>query len=338
MRNIVLAAGVAAMAIASPALAQGRGNGQGNGPKAERNEERREARQERREEQRERRQEAREDRQDRAEDRRDRERDRAEARRDRMEDRIDRERDRAEDRRDRRVDRYEDRLDRDRDRRYDDNLGDRIFREVDRNVFRYGDNQGRYSDCPPGLAKKRNGCLPPGQAKKLWGQRAPQSLLGSLLGGAYSTWYPDDEYRYRMGDDFIYRIGANGIIDGLIPRYDRPGYFYPVGSYYPEPYDFYNVPTQYRGYYDDPYYRYGDGAIYRIDPETRLIQSIAALLTGDAIVGQPLPSSYSVYNVPYGYRDRYYDNDQDWYRYSDGYIYRVEPETLIVAEVLDAII
>ena len=31
------------------------------------------------------------------------------------------------------------------------------------------------SGCPPGLAKKNNGCLPPGQAKKLYnvGQRWP---------------------------------------------------------------------------------------------------------------------------------------------------------------------
>ena len=43
--------------------------------------------------------------------------------------------------------------------------------------------------CPPGLAKKNNGCLPPGQAKKLWaiGQPLPGSVMfynlpGALLG------------------------------------------------------------------------------------------------------------------------------------------------------------
>lgn len=44
-------------------------------------------------------------------------------------------------------------------------------------------------NCPPGLAKKNNGCLPPGQAKKLWaiGQPLPAGvtfypLPGALLG------------------------------------------------------------------------------------------------------------------------------------------------------------
>lgn len=34
-------------------------------------------------------------------------------------------------------------------------------------------------NCPPGLAKKGNGCLPPGQAKKLWviGQPLPASMV-----------------------------------------------------------------------------------------------------------------------------------------------------------------
>ena len=34
-------------------------------------------------------------------------------------------------------------------------------------------------NCPPGLAKKDNGCLPPGQAKKLWnvGQPLPPTIV-----------------------------------------------------------------------------------------------------------------------------------------------------------------
>lgn len=227
--------------------------------------------------------------------------------------------------------------DRDRDRRdwrRDDDDWDPYF-------FRYGDARGKglVNGCPPGLAKKHNGCLPPGQAKKLWGTRAQPSLLERVLRGPYSTWYGDrDGYRYRMGDDYIYRIGRNGLIDGLIPLYDRPGYYYPIGSTYPAAYDFYNLPYQYRGYYNDPYYRYGDGAIYRVDPKTQLIRSVAALLTGDMMVGQPMPSRYSVYNVPYGYRQSYYDSPSGYYRYSDGYIYRVDPKTMLVAEAIKAII
>lgn len=212
----------------------------------------------------------------------------------------------------------------------------------DRNVtdfFRYGSGTGLVNGCPPGLAKKNNGCLPPGQAKQLWGQRAQPSLLERVLAGPYRTWYGDrDGYRYRMDDRYIYRIGSDGLIGGLIPLYDRPGYYYPVGSRYPDAYNFYNVPYQYRTAYDDPYYRYGDGAIYRIDPETQIIQGVAALLTGDMVVGQRMPSRYSTYNVPYGYRDQYYDRPDAYYRYSDGYIYRIDPTTYLVAEAIKAII
>ncbi|WP_260483078.1 hypothetical protein [Sphingomicrobium flavum] len=205
--------------------------------------------------------------------------------------------------------------------------------------FRYGSGTGLVDGCPPGLAKKNNGCLPPGQAKQLWGQRAEQSLLSRVLMGPYQTWYGDrDGYRYRMDDRYIYRIGSDGLIGGLIPLFDRPGYYYPVGSRYPDAYNFYNVPYQYRSAYDDDYYRYGDGAIYRIDPTTQIIQGVAALLTGDMTVGQPMPNRYSTYNVPYSYRDQYYDRPDSMYRYSDGYIYRVDPTTMLVAEAIKAII
>ena len=207
--------------------------------------------------------------------------------------------------------------------------------------YRYGDRDGRglVNGCPPGLAKKGNGCMPPGQAKKMWGEQIRPAYADRRLIGPYADWYRDDnDYRYRMGDDYIYRIGTNGLIAGLIPLFNRQGYYYPVGSRYPEAYDFYNVPTQYRSYYSDPYYRYGDGAIYRVDPETQLIQSVVALLTGDVSVGQRLPSRYGVYNVPTSYRSTYYDTPDNYYRYNDGYIYRVDPTTMLVTEAIKAII
>jgi Ni/Co efflux regulator RcnB len=46
----------------------------------------------------------------------------------------------------------------------------------DRNtVYSYYRQEFAAGHCPPGLAKKNNGCLPPGQAKKLWvlGQPLP---------------------------------------------------------------------------------------------------------------------------------------------------------------------
>jgi hypothetical protein len=60
--------------------------------------------------------------------------------------------------------------------------GDRVvlFADRDRDVVRtyYVDTYGR-AGCPPGLAKKNNGCLPPGQAKKRYvvGQRLTQRIV-----------------------------------------------------------------------------------------------------------------------------------------------------------------
>jgi len=82
--------------------------------------------------------------------------------------------------------------------------------------------------CPPGLAKKNNGCLPPGQAKKLYnvGQRFP-------AGYGYAWNYNQIPYDLRT------RYGLQ-----------------PNANYY-----------------------YGDGYLYRVDPRTMLIQqAISALL------------------------------------------------------------
>src|SRR5919106_1720730 len=45
-------------------------------------------------------------------------------------------------------------------------------------VHEYYGNEFRRGKCPPGLAKKNNGCMPPGQAKK-WrvGQPLPHDLV-----------------------------------------------------------------------------------------------------------------------------------------------------------------
>jgi hypothetical protein len=101
------------------------------------------------------------------------------------------------------------------------------------------------------------------------------------------------------------------------------------------------VPVQYRDLYydsDDAYYRYGDNAIYRVDPQSNMIESIVALLTGDLSVGQPLPSGYDAYNVPLDYRDRYYDNDDYLYRYGDGNIYQVDAKTQIIQAIVEMLV
>jgi hypothetical protein len=67
--------------------------------------------------------------------------------------------------------------------------------------------------CPPGLAKKNNGCMPPGQAKKLYnvGQRYPKEYgqvwnynqIPYDLRHQYG-FDPDDRYYY--GDGYVYRV------------------------------------------------------------------------------------------------------------------------------------
>ena len=81
--------------------------------------------------------------------------------------------------------------------------------------------------CPPGLAKKHNGCMPPGQAKKL----------------------------YRIGQRFPLSYGNRW-------------------SYNQIPYD---LRRQYGFDRDDRYY-YGDGYVYRVDPKTMLIQQVVSAL------------------------------------------------------------
>ena len=46
-------------------------------------------------------------------------------------------------------------------------------------VYQYYRTEFSAGRCPPGLAKKGNGCLPPGQAKKLWvvGQPLPPAVI-----------------------------------------------------------------------------------------------------------------------------------------------------------------
>jgi hypothetical protein len=81
--------------------------------------------------------------------------------------------------------------------------------------------------CPPGLAKKNNGCMPPGQAKKL----------------------------YNRGQRFPLNYGN-------------------LWNYNQVPYD---VRRQYGFGPNDNYY-YGDGYIYRVNPKTMLIQQVVSAL------------------------------------------------------------
>jgi hypothetical protein len=64
--------------------------------------------------------------------------------------------------------------------------GNYVVADRDRNaVYSYYRNDFAAGNCPPGLAKKNNGCLPPGQAKKLWaiGQPLPGTVAFYPLPG-----------------------------------------------------------------------------------------------------------------------------------------------------------
>jgi hypothetical protein len=185
---------------------------------------------------------------------------------------------------------------------------------------------GLIDGCPPGLAAKNNGCRPPGQARNgfrslfdrpdFWGMRL-------------------DDGRYFYRDGYLLRYDTGGI-GGYIPLL---GGALSVGNAWPSYYAPVELPGYYEQYYGlGPYnsYRYADNVIYRVDPDTSAISSIAALLTGDQfVVGQPMPLGYDIYNVPYGYRDQYVDGPDAYYRYSDGYIYQVDPETQLIAAVIE---
>jgi hypothetical protein len=95
---------------------------------------------------------------------------------------------------------------------------------------------------------------------------------------------------------------------------------------------------QYRGDYydtDDALYRYGDNAIYQVDPQSNMIEGIVALLGGGLNVGQPLPAGYDAYNLPVDYRDQYQDNDDYLYRYADNNIYQVDAKTQMIQAIVE---
>jgi hypothetical protein len=197
--------------------------------------------------------------------------------------------------------------------------------------------------CPPGLAKKGNGCLPPGQAKKHFerGQRIDRDWFdGYRIPVAYQSFYQDSPDHYYSYDDsgYIYRADrGSDLISAIIPLF---GGGFGVGQPLPAGYDAYNVPIQYRDDYydtDESLYRYGDNAIYRVDNQSGLIEGIVALLGGGLNIGQELPEGYDAYNLPMDYRDEYQDNADYNYRYADGNIYQVDAKTQIIQAIMEMV-
>lgn len=357
-------------------------------------------------------------------DRRDIRQNRIEAARERVADRrdlrVDNVRARIADRQDARTARFENRI----DPRINERIAARTDRFAQRNaalarrqdafrdsavsfapVFaRGGRTKALIDGCPPGLWMRNNGCMAPGQAAKLLG--APLATVSSVaalsaLPPTIQYLYPDtDDYYWRYGNGYMYQVDrgdnliaalfpliaggfipgqylpatymnsyvpsyygfnsfyqdspytcnryadgviyqvdcATGFIEDVIPLYASG---YGVGQLLPSAYSTYNVPYQYRDLYyntSDYGYWYGPGAIYQYDPGTSLITSVAALLSPGLTIGQPLPMGYNAYNVPYDYRATYYDTPDAWYRYNNGYIYRVDPTTQLVTAIVASIL
>ena len=174
------------------------------------------------------------------------------------------------------------------------------------------------------------------------GQYLPNSYMNSYVPGYYgfNSFYPDYGNvcnRYYQG--VVYQVDCDdGYVENVIPMYAGG---YGVGQILPSAYSYYNVPVQYRSlYYDtaDYGYWYSPGAIYQYDTRSSMITSVAALLSPGFTIGQPLPMGYDVYNVPYDYRATYYDTPNAWYRYSNGYIYQVDPVTQLVTAIVASLL
>ena len=104
---------------------------------------------------------------------------------------------------------------------------ERHFLDSDRSIVSQYFSAPPGGRCPPGLAKKNNGCLPPGQAKKLWtlGQPLPMTvayaalpavLLGQL--GAAPVGY---EY-IRVANDILLMAVGTRLIAGAVAEVPRP--------------------------------------------------------------------------------------------------------------------
>lgn len=217
------------------------------------------------------------------------------------------------------------------------NRGDRRdrswIRDLDDGRFNPGRGIALTNGCPPGLMDK--GCMPPGQAKNLLGRVIPATYRNSILPlGLRDLYRDDDDYYYRYGDGYLYRVDRrSNLVDSLLPL--LAGGYMP-GQLFPSAYSNYYVPTQYQSFYPDSsdyYYRYNNGYVYQVDRGTSLIAALIPLLTGGTGVGQMLPMSYSSYNVPYQYRSMYYDTPDYNYRYAPGAIYQVDPRSQLITGV-----
>jgi hypothetical protein len=221
----------------------------------------------------------------------------------------------------------------------------------DRDRWDRGFSRGLIEGCPPGLWMKNNGCLPPGQARKLIGNVIPTALRASAVPAALSAFYPDtNDYYWRYDDGYMYRVDrTSNLVNSLLPLIGggylpgmmfpsayansyAPGYTFPTG--YMDPYvsDYYG----WNAFYPDTSYvdyRYLNGNVYGVDPYSGFVEDVIPTYGYGYGVGQILPAGYGYYNVPYQYRDIYYDTPNYNYWYAPGAIYQVDPSSQLITAV-----
>ena len=97
----------------------------------------------------------------------------------------------------------------------------RYFQDNQRTVVRtYYTEQYRVGRCPPGLAKKNNGCMPPGQARK-WavGQPLPREVVYYSVPApvVVQLGAPPSGHRYvRVATDILLiAIGTGMVVDAI---------------------------------------------------------------------------------------------------------------------------
>lgn len=212
-----------------------------------------------------------------------------------------------------------------------------LYPDTDDYYYRYGDGYAYRVDRDSNLISL---LLPLLAGGYMPGSYLPANYMNSYVPNYYgfNNFYQDSPYDcHRYVNGIVYEVDCvTGMIEDVVPLYAGG---YGVGQMLPSAY--YNVPYDYRGLYADTSdygYYYAPGAIYQYDQGSSLITSVAALLTPGFGIGQQLPMGYGAYNVPYGYRDNYYDTSNDWYRYNNGNIYRIDPTTQIVTAIVASIL
>ncbi len=84
----------------------------------------------------------------------------------------------------------------------------------------YSERYSKAKSCPPGLAKKHNGCMPPGQARKLVpGQPVPAGVTLYPVPQPVIVQLPPPPYGYRyarVGNDIVLVRNENQLIVDII--------------------------------------------------------------------------------------------------------------------------